>query len=248
MSIGRWRIPPSVARWMAEVPEGEPVAVLLRHSVRGPLPPGKAGYRLPITEEGSALARELGVLIGSRLKTLHASPLVRCMQTVEAIGAGAEVEVSAVRDRLLGDPSVYVIDGELAWSNWREQGHESVMRHLVSQDRPLPGMAHPGPAARFLVRHMLACAEGRPGLHLFVTHDLVVTATAARLLGQSFGADSWPWYLEGVFFWKQGGRLVTAYQDHCGRSDLAALASLDLGYVSDFARREAWKCRFGNSA
>ena len=103
-------------------------------------------------------------------------------------------------DRLLGDPGVYVVDGERAWSNWEALGHEGVMAHLVSQDHPLPGMADPDPAARLLVRHMLAVAGNRSGLHLFVRHDSVVTATAARLLGEPLAKDDWPWYLEGAFF------------------------------------------------
>ena len=124
-----WRIPPSVTRWMAEVPAGEPVAVLLRHSVRDRLPPGKIGYALPITPVGAALGRELGALLGSRLRTLHTSPLARCVQTAEAIRAGAAVraegtvDVPIVRDRLLGDPGVYVVDGDRAESIWVERGH-----------------------------------------------------------------------------------------------------------------------------
>ena len=101
------------------------------------------------------------------------------------------------------------------------------MAHLVSQDHPLPGMAAPDPAARLLVRHMLTVAGNRPGLHLFVTHDSVVTSTAARLLGEPLGKDDWPWYLEGAFFRRQGGHLVTAYRDRRSRSDVVTLACLD---------------------
>lgn len=240
-----WRIPPSVIRWTAEAPVSEPVAVLLRHSVRDRLPPGKIGYTLPITPVGAALGSELGALLGSRLRTLHTSPLARCVQTAEAIRAGATVraggtgDIPIVRDRLLGDPGVYVVDEDRALSNWEERGHESVMEHLVSQDRPLPGMADPAPAARFLVQHMLARAGDRPGLHVFVTHDSLVTTTAARLLGEPLGKNDWPWYLEGAFFWRQGGHLVTAYRDHCNKSDAVTLSSLDERDVVEFARREA---------
>ena len=228
-----WRIPPSVTCWMAKAPVSEPVAVLLRHSVRDRLPPGKIGYTLPITPVGAALGRELGALVGNRLRTLHTSPLARCVQTAEAIRAGASVraggagDIPIVQDRLIGDPGVYVVDEDRAWSNWVERGHESVMEHLVSQDRPLPGMADPAPAARFLVQHMLARAGDRPGLHVFVTHDSLVTTTAARLLGEHLGKDDWPWYLEGAFFWRQGGHLVTAYRGRSNKSGVVTLSSLD---------------------
>lgn len=208
-----WQIPPSVLRWLPEVPARAAVAVLLRHSVRDPLPPGDAGNMLPITGAGVRLARELGVLLGSRLRAVHTSPVLRCVQTAEALCEGASVRVPIRRDRLLGDPGVYVVDARRAWRNWQEKGHEGVMAHLVAEDEPLPGMAAPDAAARILVQHMLAAAGVEPGFHLFVSHDSVVIATAARILGEPFAADAWPWYLEGAFFWQQEGALVVAYRD-----------------------------------
>ena len=101
------------------------------------------------------------------------------------------------------------------------------MAHLVSQDYPLPRMADPDPAAWLLVRHMLAVAGSRSGFHLFATNDSVVTATAARLLGESLAKDDWPWYLEGAFFRRQGRHVVTAYRDRRSRSDVVTLACLD---------------------
>ena len=93
------------------------------------------------------------------------------------------------------------------------------MEHLVAQDQPLPGMADPDPAARFLVQHMLAVAGDRPGLHVFVTHESLVTAAAARLLGEPLGKDDWPWYLEGGFFRRQGAHVVTACRDRCNEEE-----------------------------
>jgi len=238
LSAIEWRIPPSTIRWLDETPPGLAVAVLMRHSVRGPLPPGEAGNATPITQIGAILGRELGTLVGNRLRSLHASPLLRCMQTADIVRAGAGVKVPIVQDRLLGDPGVYVIDGGRARSNWETLGHETVMRSLVAEGGILPGMADPEPAARFLIRHMLTVAGDRPGLHVFVTHDSLVTATAARLLGEKLGKDDWPWCLEGAFFWQQGGRLFTAYRDRCRQSESLALQSLDERSVIDFARRE----------
>jgi broad specificity phosphatase PhoE len=208
-----WQIPPSMLRWLPRLPRNTPVAVLMRHSVRGPLPPGAAGNDVPITDVGVALARALGARLGTGLRSVHSSPLLRCVQTAEALCAGASVERSIHRDRLLGDPGIYVVDDVQAWPNWEQLGHEGVMAHLVGGDEPLPGMAAPDAAARFLVQHMLATAGSEPGYHVFVTHDSLVTATAARLLGQRLGKDAWPWYLEAAFFWRENGALVAAYRD-----------------------------------
>ena len=213
MSVTDWRIPPSVTRWLAETPTDAPVAVLLRHSVRGPLPCGDAGNAVPLTRNGARLARYLGKVLGDRLRALHVSPLRRCVQTAEALRSGAEVGVPIVTDRLLGDPGVYVLDARRAWSNWEALGHEAVVQSLVSGSLSLPGMADPDRAVRRLLQHMLATVGDRPGLHLFITHDFVITVTVARLLGEPLGREDWPWYLEGAFFRQAGGWISTAYRD-----------------------------------
>ena len=177
-------------------------------------------------------------MLGGRLRTLHTSPLPRCVQTAEALRSGAGVDVPIVSDRLLGDPGVYVVDGRSASSCWRERGHEAVMRSLATGSAVLPGMADPNPAARLLLRHMLATAGSRPGLHLFITHDFVVTTTVSRLLGEPLGPEDWPWYLEGAFFHHTAGCVSTAYRDRSGRQPAAGLVCLDEREIIDFARRE----------
>ena len=150
-----WRNPASVLHWLGLCPVEQPVALLLRHAARAPLPPDGVGYTLPITEAGAELGRELGRLLGRRLRSLRSSPLVRCLQTAEVLRGGAGADLPIVSDRLLGDPGIYVIDEQLAWTQWQTLGHEGVMHHLVSSSHALPGMSRPDEAAR---------AEGRAGL------------------------------------------------------------------------------------
>lgn len=232
-----WRIPPSMHEHLAELPTDRPVAMLIRHSVRDHLPPGEAGYLLPITDIGERLALELGALLGGRLRSLHASPLLRTMQTAQRLAEGADLRDARTReDRLLGDPGVFVLDEVAAGAAWRDLGHEAVMAHLVAGDH-LPGLAAPDPAARFLVRHMLAAADGRAGIHAFVTHDSLITATAARLLDTPLGQEDWPWYLEAAFFWEGDGGIEVRYRGRRGVRP-GTLCTLDDGDVLDFARRE----------
>ncbi len=232
-----WQIPPAMLRWVREVPRDRPVAVLLRHSVR-PSPLPDDGFAVPITGDGVRIARDLGGMLASNLRSLHASPLVRCVQTAEALQAGASVDLAIEQDRLLGDSGVYVVDNRVAWPSWQQLGHEGVMAHLVSKDEPLPGMASPAPAARFLVHHMLSAAAARPGFHLFVTHDSLVTATAARMLGEPLGKADWPWYLEGAFFWSEGREICVAYRDSRRACWKGPLCAFDKADVIEFARRE----------
>jgi broad specificity phosphatase PhoE len=238
MSETNWQIPPSVLRWTNAVPTDRPVAMLIRHSHRPSLPPGDAGYAVPITEIGVRLARELGRLLSTRVRSLAASPLLRCVQTAEAIAEGAGLELDIARDKLLGDPGVFVLEGGGRFTNWFEIGHENVMTHLVTADHALPGLAAPDEAARFLVTHMLTLAEGKAGFHVFVTHDSLVTVTAARILRVPLTKDDWPWYLEAAFFWRDGDTLHAAYRDRQGRCLRWPLCGFTDGDVIELARRE----------
>lgn len=209
-----WRIPPSVLHGLLTLPKNCPIAVLLRHSVREELPPDGVGYSLPITEAGTRLAQELGGMIGTRLRSIHTSPLTRCVQTAEALQYGAGTNLRIELNNHLGDPGVFVIDGQRAIRNWERLGHEGVMKHLVASDQALPGMAQPDPAAGFLVHHILSIAGNTPGLHLFITHDLLVTATVARLLHEpELEVGDWPWYLEGAFFWRHQESVHIKYRN-----------------------------------
>ena len=211
--------------------------MLVRHSVRDELPPGDAGYVLPITDVGRRLACELGTVLRGRLRSVHSSPLMRCLQTGEALVEGAGARCSVVPSRLLGDPGGFVLDDRQAWTHWESIGHEGVMRHLVSEHAALSGMARPDEAARYLVQSMLAATEGRAGVHVFVTHDSLVTATAARVLGIPLGVDAWPWYLEAAFFWSEDDGVHVVYREH-ESVRAAPLCSLVSDDVIELARRE----------
>lgn len=231
-----WVIPPSTLAWLDRVPTDRPVAMLIRHSVRGHLPPGEAGYELPITEVGHHLARLLGEHLRGRLRAVHASPLLRTMQTADRLAEGADAALTPIPDRLLGDPGVFVVS-PAAGDTWKALGHEEVMRHLVCEAEPLPGLADADAAARCLVHHMLSRTDGQPGVHAFCTHDSLVTATAGRLLGVPLTKHDWPWYLEAAFFWRDAEGLHAAYRTWHGvrSSPLVGLTEQD---VIGLARRE----------
>jgi broad specificity phosphatase PhoE len=236
MTTTPWVIPPSTLRWLEEAPSDRPVAMLIRHSVRGPLAEGDAGFHMPLTDDGHELARALGARLRGRLRAAHASPLVRTMQTAERLLEGAGLAATVTPDKLLGDPGVFMLDRR-AGSYWRDLGHEGMMTHLVEDRPPLPSCAAADPAARFLVHHMLASARGVPGLYAFATHDSLVTATAARLLQVPLGRQDWPWYLEAAFFWEADGQVQVAYRDRRSARP-APIVGLTEADVVALARRE----------
>jgi len=234
----KYVVPPSTIRWILAAPTDRPVVVLLRHSVRPPLPPVGDDFSLPITETGVALSRELGSRLTPNLRSLHASPLTRCVQTAEALREGATSSAQVRLDRLLGNPGAFVLDDRVAGDIWKSRGHEWVMLHLMNDLPPLPGMAVPQPAARFLVQHMLEAAVGDPGTHVFVTHDSVIVAAVAQLLRTPIPSDEWPWYLEAACFWRDGDGVQVRYRERAGAWPAQELCSLEELDVVEFARRQ----------
>jgi broad specificity phosphatase PhoE len=206
-------IPLSTFRWLADVPTDRPVALLVRHSVRDALARDDVGYDVPLNAFGVQLARDLGTAVRGRVRTLRASPVSRCVQTAGLLNEAAEAGLAVVPDRMLGDPGAYVIDRQLAGRNWLTMGSRGIMEHLAFRDDALPGTEQPDAGARKLVRHMLEVAVDVPGLHVFVTHDILLAATAARFLGPPQGPAPWPRYLEGAFFWRDEAGLHAAYRD-----------------------------------
>lgn len=210
-------VPPASHRWLAEAPIDRPVVVLMRHSVRPPIPPGETGNELLLTEEGERLAAQLGETVGRRLASLRTSPVKRCVQTAEALARGAGVHLDVAADRLLGEPGAYVANPELAWEQvWRRMAYEEIINAVVDGRPDLPGFARPRRAAGRLLEHMLEHAT-TPGVHVFVTHDSVVLPTAAHLLGRSLRKPDWPWYLDTVVIWREGDGYEIRYREHAGR-------------------------------
>jgi len=201
-------------------PRDRPVAFVLRHAERPPLPEGEPGNDLTLTSAGVAASVDLGAMLGCELHTVHTSPVRRCRETAEHIRAGCRQEIAICDDRLLGDPGIFVADPELAWRNWEQFGHEGVIERLVrgplaSGDRVLPGMREPRAAARILLAHVAGALTGAARLHVFVTHDAVLAPFIAHLLDVR-DRDSWPRFLEGAAIWRSKRGVHIRYREHEG--------------------------------
>lgn len=194
-------------------PWDRPVGLLLRHAERLPMEPGDPGIALPLTASGRRGAEALGVAIAANLRQIHTSPLRRCRETAAAICDGARVAHVPLDDRRLGDPGVFVADDALAWTNWRDLGHASVMDHLAWSDEQLPGMAAPAQAAVQLLDHIVSCLAGAtPGFHLFITHDTILFPVVARMLPAANTRHWWPDFLEAASVWHDAGHHRFAYR------------------------------------
>ena len=206
--------------WPIDVPEfpsgtpwDRPVALLLRHAERPPIQIGDPGTALALTAVGRHNARAFGAAIAGNLRQTFTSPVLRCRETAAAIHAGARAEHIPRDDRNLGDPGVFIADSALAWTNWRDLGHESVMDHLAWSRTPLPGMVPPAEAARRLLDHIANHLSGAaPGFHLFITHDAILFPTIARTLPSAASRAWWPAFLEAASVWQDATILRFNYR------------------------------------
>jgi broad specificity phosphatase PhoE len=232
----KWQIPPSNLEWLKKAPGNQPIVLLIRHTVRPESENNIIGHNVSITEEGYQVARQFGQKLGTNLISIVTSPVLRCVQTAEAILEGAKKNISIIKNRLLGDPSVYILDGQLAGKHLKNLKFKEWMRFLTTGREPLSGMAKPNPAARFLINYALAQARGKPGYHLFITHDSIISATVSQLLGKEMVTDDWPWYLESAFFWEDNSGTQIRYRDYSAKCDNSnGLTETD---VIEFAKRE----------
>ena len=185
--------------------------LLLRHADRGPLPEDEPGNEIPLLPSGVERAVAFGSALGASLGSIHTSPVLRCVQTAEFIVEGAGLDLQIVSDPHLGAPGVYVTEGEIAWKAWQTMGHEGVVTTLM-EGTQLPGFADPMDATRELVDWMRDVVGERRGVHIFVTHDILVTVAAAHCLGRRLPIDEWPGFLEHLILYEEHSRRRVSYR------------------------------------
>ena len=62
----------------------------------------------------------------------------------------------------------------------------------------------------------LAETNSGAGLHVFVTHDYLVGATARYCLGEKLSDETWPGFLECVVLWQENDGVCFRYQGRQG--------------------------------
>jgi len=200
--------------------DDRPVALLIRHAERPPIPIGSDGMSLSLTERGVRDARDLGRALGSRIVQVHTSAVLRCVETASFILEGAGLSLVPIEDPIIGVPGAFIRPTPDARRTMRELGVEGLIRHMVVGEGALPGLIDPKEGARVLREHVLDSLTRRVGLHLFVTHDAMIAALVARSWPGCIG-EPLPDFLEAAALWRDGDRVVLSYRQHW--SDVACL-------------------------
>ncbi len=191
-----------------------PVILLIRHAERVDAHENLAEECVPITDNGRLTASALGHALRRHIASLHSSPVLRCIQTAEAIQHGARRQLGIHADHQLGAPGAYVSAPKRAGHQWQTLGFTSVMRHLVESRVPLPGMNAPDAAAVALLQHMVATVGLQPGIHIFISHDSIVFPTARWLLGLPVGMGDLPDFLESMSMELCHDTIKLTYRDY----------------------------------
>lgn len=186
---------------MGLLPVDRPVALLTRHSVRELSSDGRAGYQLPLTPEGVALAEWWGGQINRPVASFHSSPVGRCVDTALAMARGAGIaDVAVVQTSTLVEPGCYVENMREAGPVFLERGPVGFINHYFAQ--PVPGVLPPADGAGKLLDYVRA-AGGAPGtISIHVTHDTILASFIYHLIGKrQITEDDWPWMMEGAWLW-----------------------------------------------
>lgn len=188
------------------------LVLFVRHGERESVPSHEfPRHDAPLTANGWREAESLGVMLSDRLGTVRSSPVPRCVATASAVIAGAKRRCAPEHDRLLGDPGAFVVDGDLAMSELVARGFHSAARQLGNGEA-VPGFANPDLATSQLLGLAHSLLRADPfGVHLLVTHDLILATMAARIRGTALEEQEWPGFLHGLAMWLDDQQLSGRY-------------------------------------
>ena len=190
------------------VPDGAPIAIVLRHAEREEIATGTFGNEIPLTPHGRQSAGRFGVGLSSRQPGIvKSSPLPRCMQTADAIIVGAGWNISAVPDQLLGDPGPFVVEPELAGPLFLDLGIEEIARQQLAEDEPPKGMRSTSFGVKLVLRELVTALNRQAKASVFVTHDAVLAVLVGHLYGLPVQGFPWPDYLDALVAWPDSNQL-----------------------------------------
>jgi len=219
------RLHPTLKDALALLPDGRPVHLFTRHSVRELSPDGFADYRLPLTEEGVRMAQDWGAELGRPVSAFYSSPVGRCVDTAVALHAGGKGagliagELTVQQCAELVEPGCYVEDINIAGPHFFRMGAVAFINHHLQHG--MQGLLSPEQGKRKLLRYLRARDPAPGELAVHVTHDTILMAFVASLLGmQEVSERDWPWMMEGLWLWVDDQHLHWVWRGEPGRERL----------------------------
>lgn len=203
----------SIMEQFAVVPEGVDASLVIRHAEREDIPAGTFGHEVNLTAGGTLAAEQLGVALSERRAlSVVSSPVPRCVQTAEAVLRGAGTSAEVPTDRHLGDPGAFIVDAETAGPLFLELSIPEIARRQLQDGTPLPGMRPTLEGVEILLELATSPLSGNGQLHVFVTHDIILSVFVASIFRSSLEETGWPDFLEGLFLWRFDRELHASWQ------------------------------------
>ena len=216
------RLHPKLKDALHVVPADQPLHLLTRHSVRELASNGFADYRLPLTEEGVRMAEAWGQELGRPVTAFYSSPVGRCIDTAIALRKGGlhagiiAKELPIEKCAELVEPGCYVEDINVVGPAFFKMGAVGFINHHLSED--MMGLLTPQAGQEKLIRYLQARDPAQGELAVHVTHDTILMAFVASLLGLKQVTESdWPWMMEGLWLWLDASHINWVWRGEQGR-------------------------------
>lgn len=204
-------LPVALLRSLDAWSSDRPAAMLIRHGDRHEIPPGAFGDECTLTNRGLHRARALGAALPTGIPiTARTSPLLRCVQTVEAIAEGARTVLDPVPESLLGEPGAYVMDRAAAGRAFLDRGTERVVFDLIA-GLHVEGLRTCAEGGLWLLQGIVASLPAERGLLVCVSHDSIVLPFLAWATRGAFPVESWLEPLDGSLIWWEEGAVRVAW-------------------------------------
>ena len=196
------------------VPDGVNVALVIRHAEREDIPAGAFGHEVNLTAEGRRAAEKLGAALSEkRALSVLSSPVPRCVQTAQAMLRGAGPAVEVTTDRRLGGPGAFVVNAEAAGPLFLELPIPEIARRQLQDASPLPGMRPTSKGIEILLKLATGPLDENGRLHVFVTHDVILSVLVNSIFRSSLEETGWPGYLEGLLMWRSDEQLHLSWRE-----------------------------------
>ncbi|PCJ22195.1 MAG: histidine phosphatase family protein [Gammaproteobacteria bacterium] len=194
------KLHPSLMGSVHKLPDGVPITLFTRHSLRELPNEAIVSYTLPLTEAGVTLANEWGGNLMRPIASVHSSPVGRCIDTGKAMLEGAKQALDININPLLTEPGCYVQDMSKVGKQFVSLGPvDFIDRHF---NEPWEGLLPLEDGCAVLLRHFYEAQGMANTLTIHVTHDTILAAFIYHLMGCSHvDQNAWPWMLEGAFLW-----------------------------------------------
>ena len=198
----------SIVERLALAPHQSDAAIILRHAEREKIPAGTFGAEVSLTAQGVSTAEQLGaVLVRRGPVSITSSPVLRCVQTAEAIRRGGGQAGATTLDWRLGDPGPFVVRAEESGKLFLRVGIMDIVRRQLLDDLPPPGMRPTSAGIELLLGLTAHNLDQQGRLSIYVTHDAILAVLAAWLYRAPIEEITWPDYLDGLLLWRSGERL-----------------------------------------